>query len=155
MNTGVGMHAGFQGAAFGAYASAMSYEYRTASCGFDQPGFDALAHPSRAEFEVLEAPLLARLASVGPRRIGFENTLLASEYGAGASFRHATLGFSLDYTHQVEAFSEVSSQTLSTTVSAELGAPGSRDGIDMTLGVTRGATVQGGAFLGFGVHAHF
>ncbi|HXQ64687.1 MAG TPA: hypothetical protein VN787_07520 [Steroidobacteraceae bacterium] len=151
-NTGLGLHGAFGGEVWGAYLTAMNYQYRDASCSFDTPGLEALHHPDRAEFSQLEATLVDPLETVGVRRIGRENALLASDFDAGTSWKHEDLIVSLDFAHQKEYFSGAHSNTLSATGTADLG---DKSGVDLTVGLTRGSTVQSGAFMGLAVRAHF
>jgi hypothetical protein len=151
-NTGLGLHGAFGGEVWGAYLTAMNYQYQQASCSFDMPGLEALHRPDRAEFTQLESALVDPLETVGVRRIGRENALLASNVDAGTSWKHEDLIVSLEYARQKEYFSGAHSNTLSATGTADLG---DKSGVDVTLGLTRGSTVQSGAFVGLGVHAHF
>lgn len=151
-NTGFGAHGRYQGSSFGGYLSATSYQYRNASCAFAEPGFSLSENLNQADFTSLAAPFLTRLDLVGPRRIGFENTLLSSEIAGGVSWRRDDLLLSLDCSHQSEAFSGPSSNTLALTTGADLG---SGNGLDMTVGYTRGSTVESGAFIGFRIRANF
>lgn len=152
-NEGYGIHAEFAGDVWGAHASAMSYQYKDASCSFGMTqGLDVLDHPVKTEFVQLEAPLVTQLETIGVRRIGRENTLLASEIDAGASWKRQDLIVSLDVTHQQEYFSGAGSNTFAATGTADMGH---NSGVDVTIGITRGSTVVSGAFVGFAVRAHF
>jgi hypothetical protein len=151
-NTGIGLHGGYDGEVWGGYASAMNYQYRDSKCRFNTPGLQALQRATRDELRQLLSAHVDRLAAVANRRIGRENTLLASEFAVGASWKHEDLVVSLDYAHQKEVFTGARSNTVSTTGTADLG---DNNGVDVTLGLTRGATVKSGAFIGFAVRAHF
>lgn len=151
-NTGIGAHVRYQGSRFGGYVSAMSYQYRNAACAFAATGFAQTLHLDQTDFTQLAAPLLTRLDMIGPRRIGFENTLLASQIAAGGSWRHDDLLLSLDLSHQAETFGGPSSNTLAITAGADLGGG---NGLDMTIGYTRGSTAGSSAFIGFKLRANF
>jgi hypothetical protein len=151
-NTGLGLHGGYGGEVWGAYATAMSYQYRDSKCRFNAPGLQALARANRAELRQLLATHVDRLGTVATRRIGRDNVLLDSEADAGASWKHEDLIVSLDYARQKEAFNGARSNTVSATGTADLG---DNNAVDVTLGLTRGGTVKTGAFVGFAVRAHF
>ena len=152
-NTGLGAHGEYAGRIWGGHASFTSYQYKAGKCSFgDVLGLDALDRPDKNEFAQLEATLVDQLSTIGVRRIGRENTLMSSEMNAGASWRHQDFIVSLDYTRQTDYFSGNGSNTLFATGTADMGH---NSGVDLVLGLTRGSTISGGAFVGFAVRAHF
>ena len=152
-NTGFGAHGDYTGKIWSGRARFQSYQYKAGDCTFGKAtGLDVLNHPDKHEFVQLEATFVDQLATIGVRRIGHENTLLSSEFGGGASWRHQDFVVSLDYTRQAEYFTGNSSGTLTATGTADMGH---NSGVDLVLGYTRGNTVSAGAFVGFVVRAHF
>jgi len=152
-NDGFGAHSAWSGAVWGAHAEFRGYQYKDASCTFGKvSGLDLLRHPSRLEFVQLEAPLVVQLETVGLRRIGRDNVLLANAFDGGASWKHEDFVVRLDFERQSEYFSGKSSSTVFATGTADMGHG---SGVDLVLGMTRGGGVLQGAFVGFAVRAHF
>jgi hypothetical protein len=153
-NQGFNGHGSYAGDVWGFHAAFTSYQYKNANCSYgDNTGIvEALLHPDKNVFMQLEAPLVSELETIGVRRIGHQNTLLSSELEAGASWKRNDLIVSLGVAHQEEYFSGATSNTLTTTGTADLGH---NSGVDVTLGYTRGDTVVSGAFIGFAFRAHF
>ena len=152
-NTGFGAHGDYSGRIWSGRARFQSYQYKAGDCAFGKAtGLDVLNHPDKNVFVQLESTFVDQLATIGVRRIGHENTLLSSEFGGGASWRHQDFIVSLDYTRQAEYFTGNSSDTLTATGTADMGH---NSGVDLVLGYTRGNTVSEGAFVGFVVRAHF
>jgi hypothetical protein len=152
-NEGFGVHGAYAGDIWGGHAEFRGWRYKDASCTFGKvTGLDALRHPTRDEFVQLELPLVTALETVGVRRIGRDNALLANALDVGASWKHQDFVVRLDFERQNDYFSGRSSNTLFTTGTADMGH---NSGVDLVIGLTRGATVVQGAFVGFAVRAHF
>jgi hypothetical protein len=152
-NEGYGVHGAYAGDIWGGHAELRSFQYKNASCSFGTAtGLDALTHPTRAEFVQLEAALVTELKTVGVRRIGRDNALLANALEVGASWKHQDFVVRLDFERQKDYFSGNSSDTLFATGTADMGHG---SGVDLVVGLTRGSTVVQGAFVGFAVRAHF
>ncbi|MBS0394662.1 MAG: hypothetical protein JSR54_08545 [Proteobacteria bacterium] len=151
-NTALGLDGRYEGDIWGFYATAMNYQYKDASCRFLLSGAAVRAGATRAELSALSGGVLDRLTAVATRRIGRDQTLLDSSLDAGTSWKHDDLIVSLDYSRQKDYLVGAISNTYSVTGTADLG---DHAGVDCTLGITRGAGVSQGAFVGFGVRARF
>ena len=166
-NVGYGLHGEYTGDVWGFSGNYMSYRYSDTRCKFDSAGLAALERARRHQFRQLAADLTNRLKRKVTTRIGSQNALLDSSYGAGASWRHNDLVLALDYTRQKEFFGDTVADTLALTATADFGHG---TGVDVTLGATRSPTLPaiasstgaagtpaGGtvAYLGLGLRAKF
>jgi len=151
-NTAFGLVGHYAGSVWGGYATAMSYKYKDSKCSFPESGSGVEVRVDRETLLALSGGQLDRMSAVATRYIGREQTLLASSFDAGASWKHGELVVSLDYAHQKDYFVGASSNTYSATGTADLG---DHAGIDCTLGLTRGAGVSSGGFVGFALRARF
>jgi hypothetical protein len=166
-NAGFGLHGDYAGEVWGFSGNYMDYRYADTRCKFDSAGLAALAHAKKAQFRQLATDLTNRLERKVTTRIGSQNSLLESSYGAGASWRHDDLVLALDYTRQKEFFGDIAADTLALTATADFGHG---TGVDVTLGATRSpslpaiaavtgapGTSAGGtvAYLGLALRAKF
>jgi hypothetical protein len=151
-NTALGFDGRFEGDVWGAYATAMGYQYGDAKCGVTAKGKYVLSKANRLQLEDLSSGILDKLSIVATRRIGRQETLLDSSLDTGVSWKHNDLVVSLDYSRQKDFFIGATSNTLSVTGTADLG---DHTGVDCTLGETRGGGVTSGGFVGFALRAKF
>ena len=166
-NVGFGLHGEYGGEVWGFSGNYTSYHYADTRCKFNSAGLAALERAKRSEFRQLAAELTNRLQRKVTSRIGSQNSLLDSSYGAGASWRHDDLVLALDYTRQKDFFGGTTADTLALTATADFGHG---TGVDATLGATRSptlpaiATVTGAAgtptggtvaYLGLALRAKF
>jgi hypothetical protein len=166
-NAGFGLHGDYAGEVWGFSAIYTGYRYADTRCKFDSAGLAALERARKAQFLQLAADLANRLERKVTTRIGSQNALLESSYGAGASWRHDDLVLALDYTRQKDFFAGLAADTLALTATADFGHG---TGVDVTLGATRSpslpaiaavtgapGTSAGGtvAYLGLALRAKF
>ena len=154
-NTALGADGRYVGDVWGAYATAMRYNYRNSDCTFDVSGVGRIrAAQAAAEFRLLAATQLARLTNIATRRIGRQETLLDSSLDAGLNWKHHDLTLSLDGTREKDFFIGAKSTIVSVTATADLGFA---TAVDVTLGDTRGGSpgTPTGAFVGFALRTRF
>lgn len=154
-NTALGADGRYAGDVWGAYVTAMRYNYRNTDCTFEVSGVRPIrAAQATAEFRLLAATQLARLTTLATRRIGRQETLLDSSLDAGLSWKHRDLTLSLDGTREKDFFIGASSTIVSVTATADVGFA---TAVDVTLGDTRGGSpgTPTGAFVGFALRTRF
>ena len=154
-NTALGADGRYQGDVWGAYATAMRYNYQNPDCTFDVIGFRRIrSRQPVGGFRQLAAQQLARLTTVATRRIGRQETLLDSSLDVGVSWKHADLTVSLDGSRERDFFIGATATIVSVTATADLGLGTS---VDVTLGDSRGAigTAPNALFVGFAVRTRF
>jgi hypothetical protein len=137
-NVGYGLHGEYAGDVWGFSGNYMGYRYADTRCQFDSAGLAALERARKDQFRQLAVDLTNRLERKVTTRIGSQNALLDSSYGAGTSWRHDDLVLALDYTRQTDFFNGLAADTLALTATADFGHG---TGVDVTLGATRSPTL--------------
>lgn len=131
---GIGARLGYNGAAFGAYASGNTYHYDKASCATNFTLPDRLQRLTDSDFFDLAGRFLDRARSRAGGRIGQNSRLLKSEFGAGVSFAWK-IQWALDYMRYEDQFGGGTSSNYSLTGTLGLA---SNVSLDLTLGNTSG-----------------
>lgn len=131
---GVGGRVGYNGSAWGAYATGNSYSFDKVKCSFDFSVPDALQQLSAADFFGLAGRFLDRARARVGGRIGESSRLLKSEFGLGANLDF-WIHWSVDYLRSKDAFGQASTSSYALTGTFNL-AP--NVSLDVTLGSTSG-----------------
>lgn len=151
-NTGFGLHLGWRGAAWRAYARGMGYSYSDTQCSFDSRALDYLARTRPAVFRQFAARVTEPLSASAITRIGSENALLERSLGTGVSYTAGRLEYALDYVAQEEHFNGLGSGSVSGSLAIEFGPLLQAV---VTTGVTDGDSLDSLWFGGFGLRASF
>ena len=131
---GVGARLGYNGAAFGAYASGNTYHYDKASCATNFVLPDRLQRLTDSDFLDLAGRFLDRARSRVGGRIGQNSRLLKSEFGAGFSFAWK-IQWAVDYMRSQDQFGGATTSNYALTGILGLA---SNVSLDLTLGRTSG-----------------
>ncbi len=152
-NTAFGADGRWQGAAFGAHAALMAYQYGDARCGFYAAGLGSVrVSQSAAVFAALAAAPLARLQNSALPVIGEQPSLARTFSQFGISWKRADKGLALDYLRQEDYFLGGVGYAVFATASANLGGS---TGVDVSFGRSRGGGAPRGVFGGLGLRARF
>jgi hypothetical protein len=151
-NTAWGADVRYGGAVWGGYLTGMDYRYKNPECDIALTTGSQKVSVDRAVLRELSGGELDRLATGAVRYIGRDQSLLDWSLDAGASWRKDEFVVTLGYARQKEYVVGNTSNTVAVTGTADLGGG---NAVDCTLGVTRGATVSQGGFVGFALRAKF
>jgi hypothetical protein len=146
-NAGYSAELGLDGTGWNAFVRDTQYEYGTPQCSLSGSGAGALSRPDLAELRQLLPTATGRLSRKSALLLGdsAQNSLLASEFTAGARYALGTVKLGLNYLHGRDELQGLLSDTYTASVDFPVAR---RATLQLQAGATDAQSVGTVGFLG-------